>query len=123
MNQVQVAKDKAMHNLNRQRRLEQEGGKHGCRRWKTTRTSTASASAAYDNAKATARNVIAMAIANWVARDQAQQTLNDMTIRVPRPEMAPPGASQADTVIYAITKRSVSEGQMIKEGESGLSSW
>ena len=115
--QVQVAKEKALHNLNRQRALSKKGASTA-QELEDFENEYRTASAAYENARATARNVIAMAIASWVARDQARQTLNDMTIRVPRPEMAPPGASQADTVIYAITKRSVSEGQMIKEGEA-----
>jgi membrane fusion protein, multidrug efflux system len=62
--------------------------------------------------------VIASAVANRVARNQAIQTLADMIIRVPKPELTPPGSSQADAVIYAVTKRSVSEGQMVREGEA-----
>src|SRR5208337_64353 len=72
----------------------------------------------YENARATARNVIASAVANRVARNQAIQTLADMIIRVPKPELTPPGSSQADAVVYAVTKRSVSEGQMVREGEA-----
>ncbi len=53
-----------------------------------------------------------------VARNQAIQTLADMIIRVPKPELTPPGSSQADAVVYAVTKRSVSEGQMVREGEA-----
>ena len=63
--------------------------------------------------------MIAMAVANRVARDQAQQTLKDLTIR----SSASPGgsadcSSPAPRLVYAITRRSVSEGQMIKEGEA-----
>ena len=115
--QMQVAKEKALHNLNRQRALSKKGASTA-QELEDFENEYRTASAAYDNARATARNVIAMAVASWVARGQARQTQNDMTIRVPRPEMAPPGASQADRVIYAVTKRSVSEGQMIKEGEA-----
>src|SRR5262249_15206638 len=79
-----------------------------------------SASAAYDNAKVTAQNVIASAIANRVARDQAVQTLQDLTIRVPRPRKTSPSTSAAKDVVYAVTKRSVTEGQMVKEGEAVL---
>jgi RND family efflux transporter MFP subunit len=62
--------------------------------------------------------VIASAVTNRVARNQAIQTLADMIIRVPKPELTPPGSSQADAVVYAVTKRSVSEGQMVREGEA-----
>ncbi len=58
--------------------------------------------------------MIASAVASRVARNQAIQTLADMTIRVPKPELMPPGSSQAEAAVYAVTKRSVSEGQMVK---------
>jgi RND family efflux transporter MFP subunit len=41
-----------------------------------------------------------------------------MVIRVPTPEMTPPGISQADRAVYAITKRSVAEGQFVREGDA-----
>ena len=77
-----------------------------------------SACAAYDNAKATARTSSPPPMANRVARDQAEQSSKDMVIHVPRPEMAPPGTSQADPSSMPSTKRSVSEGQMVKEGDA-----
>jgi RND family efflux transporter MFP subunit len=115
--QVAVSKDKALHNLNRQRALSKKGAST-LQELEDYENEFRTACAALDNAKATARNVIAMAVANWVARDQARQTLADLTIRVPRSERLPARTSQADPMVYAITKRSVSEGQMIKEGES-----
>ncbi len=62
--------------------------------------------------------MIASAVANRIARNQAEQTLADMMIRVPKPELMPPPSSQADAVVYAVTKRLVSEGQIVKEGEA-----
>jgi RND family efflux transporter MFP subunit len=115
--QIQVAKQKALHNLNRQRALSKRGAST-LQELEDCENEYRSASASHDNAKATARNVIAIAVANRVARDQADQTLRDMTIRAPRPEMAPQGTSEAEAIIYAVTKRSVSEGQMVKEGEA-----
>jgi multidrug efflux pump subunit AcrA (membrane-fusion protein) len=115
--QVAVAKDKALHNLNRQRALSKKGAST-LQELEDYENDFRTACASLDNAKATARNVIAMAVANWVARDQARQTLSDMTIRVPKPEMMPERTSQADPMTYAVTKRSVSEGQIIKEGEA-----
>ncbi len=115
--QVLVSKEKAMHNLNRQRALSKKGAST-VQELEDYENEYRSASAAYENARATARNVIASAVANRVARNQAMQTLADMIIRVPKPELTPPGSSQADAVVYAVTKRSVSEGQMVREGEA-----
>ncbi|MGC1718406.1 MAG: efflux RND transporter periplasmic adaptor subunit [Isosphaeraceae bacterium] len=115
--QVLVSKEKALHNLNRQRALSKKGAST-VQELEDYENEYRSASAAYENARATARNVIASAVANRVARNQAIQTLADMIIRVPKPELMPPGSSQADAVVYAVTKRSVSEGQMVREGEA-----
>ena len=115
--QVLVSKEKALHNLNRQRALSKKGAST-VQELEDYENEYRSASAAYENARATARNVIASAVANRVARNQAIQTLNDMIIRVPKPELTPPGSSQADAMVYAVTKRSVSEGQMVREGEA-----
>ncbi|MGO8898016.1 MAG: efflux RND transporter periplasmic adaptor subunit [Isosphaeraceae bacterium] len=115
--QVLVSKEKALHNLNRQRALSKKGAST-VQELEDYENEYRSASAAYENARATARNVIASAVANRVARNQAMQTLADMIIRVPKPELTPPGSSQADAVVYAVTKRSVSEGQMVREGEA-----
>jgi multidrug efflux pump subunit AcrA (membrane-fusion protein) len=115
--QVRLAKEKAQRNLTRQRALSKKGAST-VQELEDYESDFRSATASLDNARATARNVIATAIANWVARDQARQALVDMTIRVPRPGMPPPSSSQADATIYSVTRRSVSEGQMIKEGEA-----
>ena len=115
--QVLVSKEKALHNLNRQRALSKKGAST-VQELEDYENEYRSASAAYENARATARNVIASAVANRVAQNQAMQTLADMIIRVPKPELTPPGSSQADAVVYAVTKRSVSEGQMVREGEA-----
>ncbi|WP_165222423.1 efflux RND transporter periplasmic adaptor subunit [Aquisphaera insulae] len=115
--QIQVARDRALHNLNRQRNLSKKGASTA-QEMEDAENEYLSQIAALDNARFTARNVIAMAVGNRVARDQASQTLMDMMVRVPALEVPPPGSSQADKVVYAITRRSVSEGQMVKEGET-----
>lgn len=115
--QTQVTRDKALQNLERQRALSRKGASTQ-QELEDHENEYRLACAAYDNARATARNVIATALANKVARDQAEQTLKDMTIRVPNPLMAPPRTSAADKVVYALTKRTVAEGQMVKEGET-----
>jgi RND family efflux transporter MFP subunit len=115
--QMRVAKEKALHNLNRQRALGKKGASTQ-QELEDYENEYRSASAAYDNAKITAQNVIAVAVANRVAFEQARQTLKDMTIRVPQPVKVHPGTSQADGIVYAVTKKSVSEGQFVKEGEA-----
>ena len=65
-----------------------------------------------------ARTTIANAITAKVALDQARQTLKDMTIRAPEPELLPPDFSPESHLSYGVTKRQVAEGQMIKEGEA-----
>jgi multidrug efflux pump subunit AcrA (membrane-fusion protein) len=115
--QVRVSKEKALHNLNRQHALSKKGAST-VQELEDAENEYRSASAAYDNAKVTAQNVIASAIANRVAREQALQTLKDLMICAPKPEKTLPGTSEAKAVVYAITKRSVTEGQMVKEGEA-----
>lgn len=114
--QVRVSKEKAFHNLNRQIALSKKGAST-VQELEDAEHDYQSASAAYDNAKVTAQNVIATAIANRVAWDQAKQTLKDLIVRTPRPEQSLPVVSEARQVEFAITKRSVTEGQMIKEGD------
>lgn len=115
--QMQLAKEKAQRNLARQRALSQKGAST-IQELEDYENEFRTASAALENAKATARNVIATAVANWVARDQARQALQDMTIRVPRPGVRPPTGGPTEETVYSVTRRSVSEGQMVKEGEA-----
>jgi multidrug efflux pump subunit AcrA (membrane-fusion protein) len=115
--QVQVSKEKALHNLNRQRALSRKGASTA-QELEDSENEYRSASASYENARATARNVIASAVANRVALNQANAALADMIIRVPKPELKPPVPGPAESVVYAVTKRLVSEGQMVKEGEA-----
>jgi multidrug efflux pump subunit AcrA (membrane-fusion protein) len=115
--QMRVAMEKAASNLARERALNKRGATTQ-QELEDYENEFRSSTAAFENAKSTARNVIAMAVANRIARDQARQTLDDMTIRVPTPRRVPPGTSQDHEVVYAVTQRSVTEGQMIKEGEA-----
>ncbi|APW60794.1 efflux RND transporter periplasmic adaptor subunit [Paludisphaera borealis] len=115
--QVQAAMEKSLQNLARQRALSKKGA-GTAQELGDQENDYQAAMAAYDNAKATARNVIAMAIANRIARDQAQQTMADLTIRSPHPQVAPPIPGRPDATVYAVTQRSVSEGQILKEGDA-----
>jgi len=113
--QYKVAMERAAQNLARQRNLSRKGA-GTAQELEDQESEYRTSVAAYDNAKSTARNVIAMALANRVARDQAEQMLADLTVLAPRPQR-PPTAKEGDEVVYAITQRSVSEGQMIREGD------
>jgi multidrug efflux pump subunit AcrA (membrane-fusion protein) len=76
------------------------------------------ARAAFDNAIVQAQTVLATAISNYVAYKQAEQALDDMIIAVPA--LSPAHAQEVDLakVVFAATKRSVAEGQMVREGEA-----
>ena len=112
-----LAREKKQQYLTRQRALTQRGAgtpqdlDDAENDWRT-------AAAGYDSAVQTARNVVANAFAAKVALSQAEQTLNDMVIRAPVPKLIPRSITRTSRLSYGITKRQVSEGQMIKEGEA-----
>ncbi|WP_165243909.1 efflux RND transporter periplasmic adaptor subunit [Paludisphaera soli] len=112
--QYRVAMERSAQNLARQRNLSRKGA-GTTQELEDQESDYRTTVAAYDNAKSTARNVVALALANRVARDQAEQMLADLTILAPRPQR-PPTAEEGE-ILYAITTRSVSEGQMVREGD------
>jgi membrane fusion protein, multidrug efflux system len=73
------------------------------------------AKAAAENAELTARATLANAFASQVELDVARQAKIDMEIRAPQPSRVPQGVKEA--LRYAIVKRDVSEGQMLREGD------
>jgi multidrug efflux pump subunit AcrA (membrane-fusion protein) len=113
----QVAKEKAALNLARQRALTDRHAS-SIQDLNDAENELRSADAAIADATQAARTVIANAITAKVALDQARQTLKDMTIRAPEPALLRPEFSSRARVSYGMTKRHVSEGQMIKEGEA-----
>ncbi len=115
--QYRVAMEKAAQNLARQRNLSRKGA-GTAQELEDQDSEYRTSIAAYDNAKSTARNIIAMALANRVARDQADQQLKDLTILAPNPQEPPPTGPGSHDVAYAVSQRSVSEGQMIREGDA-----
>lgn len=52
-----------------------------------------------------------------VAYDVAEQALRDMTVAVPRPTTLPE-ETDLQKVAYGVSKRSVSEGQILKDGDA-----
>jgi membrane fusion protein, multidrug efflux system len=115
--QKRVACDRAQQHLTRQRALTQRGAGTP-QELEDAETDWRTAAANYDDAVQSARTVIANAIASKVTLSQAGQTLLDMTIRAPTPKLIPPSLTRTSVLSYGLTKRQVSEGQMIKEGES-----
>ncbi len=112
-----VACERAQQHLSRQRALTARGAGTP-QELEDSETDWKTAAANYDDAVQSARTVIANAIASKVSLNQAGQTLLDMTIRAPTPRHIPPGLNRTSVLSYGITKRQVSEGQMIKEGEA-----
>lgn len=72
--------------------------------------------AALDAAVLNARATLAAAQASRVELQVARQALDDLEIRAPEPSRSPPGIE--GPVSYAVTKRLVAEGQMIREGDT-----
>lgn len=115
--QYRLSMEKAAADLARQRNLNRKGAST-TQELEDRETDYRTSIAAYDNAKSTARNIIAMALASRVSRDQQDQLVKDMRILAPQPQQTIPTKAKADDVVYAIASRSVSEGQMIREGDA-----
>jgi membrane fusion protein, multidrug efflux system len=75
-----------------------------------------SAEAALANAILSAQSTLASAQSARVAIDVARHKRSEMEIHAPVPSALPEGVT--GTITYAITKRDVSEGQMLKQGEA-----
>jgi multidrug efflux pump subunit AcrA (membrane-fusion protein) len=114
--QMRVQLEKAKNDANRQRNLFNRGSGtvQEVQDYDNLRDAAA---AALDSAVLTARTTIAVALSNRVALDQARQALEDATIRVPPVKNLPPNRSPDHKVSLAVTRRSVSEGQMVKPGD------
>ncbi len=113
----QVAREKAAQHLSRQRALTQRSAGTP-QELEDAENESRTAVAAYENAIGAARTIIADTVSFKVALDKAQQTLSDMTIRAPQPRLLPPSQSRTSEITYGITRRQVSEGQIIKEGDA-----
>lgn len=74
------------------------------------------AQADYEHAKLGARSTLANAFASKVALDQARQAQIDMIVRAPVPSLKP--AELPRPAEYAVSKRSIAEGQMVREGDA-----
>lgn len=112
-----IAREKAQQNLARQRTLTQRGA-GTAQEQEDAENEYRTAVASYENAILTARTIIADAYSAHVALIKAEQSLKDMTVRAPEPRLPPPSGASSGKVRYALTRREVSEGQILKEGEA-----
>jgi membrane fusion protein (multidrug efflux system) len=113
--QARFALEKARQNFSRERSLRQRGAGTP-QDYQNAEVDEHAAEAALANAEAAARGLFANAIVNRVALEMRRVNREDMTIRVPVPRK--PRVDSLAAVTYAVSKRSVSEGQMVREGDS-----
>lgn len=112
--QARVVVDRAELNLARERNLMSKGA--GMKQdFQNIENDLRNAQAAFDNTVLTARSIIVSALSAWVRVKIMASALQDMEIRAPRPSLPPGGITSG--LNYAVSKRSVSEGQMIREGD------
>lgn len=76
------------------------------------------AQATLDNGILTARTTIANSLGAYIALQQAEQDLSELVVTVPEPKTPPEGLTRPELVSYGIKRRSVSEGQRLKDGEA-----
>ncbi len=115
--QAQVTLDRARLNLAREKNLTAKGA--GMKQdLQNTEADVRSSEAALDNAVLTARSTVLAVLAAKVGLEVRRQTRADMEIRAPQPS-APPTGLKAP-LSYAVARRSVSEGQMIREGDAAF---
>jgi RND family efflux transporter MFP subunit len=109
----QVAMEKANTDVTRQRGLFQRGVGSN-QELQTFEDNLRAAKAAYENAILVARTVIASALSSRLALEVAQEALEDMVIRAPRPTAV--GSRDVAGVTYAVVQRHIAEGQMLQAG-------
>jgi membrane fusion protein, multidrug efflux system len=115
--QAQAATDRAEQKFAREQRLA-EKKVNTVESYQDAEFELRDKQAALDNAILTARATLASAMASRVDLDVARQAREDLIVRAPEPTKPPTGLNEP--LEYAVTKRMVSEGQMIREGEQVL---
>lgn len=112
-----VARDRAQYNLTRERNLMNKGA-GTMQDLQNSENDVRAAEARLANALLMARSSVSGALGTKVLLEIRRQALRDMEIRVPTPSQLPAGMQSPDSLTYAISKRSVSEGQMLREGDA-----
>jgi membrane fusion protein, multidrug efflux system len=113
--QAQVALERAKQNVARERTLNQRRA-GSLQDLQNAESDVKAAEAGLENAVVIARSNLANAQASKVALDVNRQARVDMEIRAPVPSAPPKG--QEHPLVYAVSKRNVSEGQMLKQGDA-----
>jgi multidrug efflux pump subunit AcrA (membrane-fusion protein) len=113
--QARFALEKARQNFARERSLRQRGAGTP-QDYQNAEIDEHAAEAAQANAELAARGIFANAIVSRIALEMRKVQREDMTIRVPFPRHLM--GEHRETILYAVTKRSAAEGQMLKEGEA-----
>ncbi len=111
--QTKIALEKAVQNLTRQRAISQRGA-GSAQELQDAENDVRAAEAGLNASRVQTSAIFAGAQVAQSAIDVARQTLTEMTIRIPQPKTLPPDGTEFQ---YAITKRMVSEGQFIRDGE------
>jgi multidrug efflux pump subunit AcrA (membrane-fusion protein) len=113
--QKRVTLEKAIQNLARERSLMQRNA-GTMQDFQNAENDVKSAEAAQSNAILTAQATLASALTAKVRLEVADHDRKELEIRAPVPSHRP----ECDTtpVTYAVSKRSVSEGQMVKMGDA-----
>jgi multidrug efflux pump subunit AcrA (membrane-fusion protein) len=112
--QAQVAVDRAEDNFGREQHLA-EKKVNTIQALRDSDFELQDKKAALDNARLSARATLAAAMASQVELEVARQGRDDLVVRAPEPSKAPKNLKEP--IEYALTKRMVSEGQMIREGD------
>ena len=113
--QTRVALERAERTLARERSLISRGAGTAVE-LQNAQNDVDGARAALENAAITARSTLAAARASASALEQAKQAKLDLVVTAPVPSQAPEG-EDAQSVVYAVAKRPVHEGQMVKEND------
>ena len=112
-----VARDRAQYNLTRERNLVNKGA-GTMQDLQNGENDVRAAEARLASAILMARSSIAGALGTKVLLEIRRQALRDMQIRVPLPSQTPAGLIEPEAMTYAVAKREVSQGQMLREGDA-----
>jgi RND family efflux transporter MFP subunit len=110
---AKVELERAMQNLTRQRAISQRNA-GSLQELQNSESDFKSAEAGLEAARVQSSAILAGARVAAAALDVAQQNLKDLNILAPQPKTLPPNGLAFQ---YAISKRMVSEGQYIRDGE------
>jgi membrane fusion protein (multidrug efflux system) len=113
--QARFALEKAKQNFARERNLRQRGA-GTMQDYQNAEIDERAAEAALANAQLSAQTTLSNAMVTKVMLEVRKVMRNDMIIRVPFPKRQ--RLDEKMPIVYAVSKRAASEGQMLKEGDA-----